>query len=544
MADYVELQNYTKVAKIHGVSDMSVRRIVEEDDELLTKIEEKKVAVEHTILDKMEQQHNNIYNVYKLGIARIYEIIPKTTDPQRIATALGILIDKQTKLMDYRLKEREIMLKERESASNFDYELKYTGIPITSIGKSFYDINRDIDSNKYTYYDFRGGRGSLKSSYCGIKLVDRIMKDETICALAVRQIKDTLKDSCFAQIIWAIDELGLTEEFHITKSPMEIRRRKTGQTIYFRGGDEPLKIKSIRPPKDQYIGVIWLEEKDQLRGTEAIRSIYQSAMRGGENTIVFSSYNTPRSQQHFVNVEAHEDNPKRVIHHSYYYDAPPEWLGQPFIDLANQTKASNERTFRHEYLGEATGTGGTIFENLTDRTITDDEIKSFDTIRQGIDFGFAVDAAAWGEMHFDRKHRKLYIFNEIYETKLTDERFANKIKKKRVNSSIITADSAEPKSIAMMNSLGLRVYGAKKGPDSRDYGYKFLQSLNGIIIDKKRCPNAYREFVNSEYAVDKYGNYISEYPDKDNHYVDCVRYAVEKDMLEQRIGISNKILIR
>ena len=117
-------------------------------------------------------------------------------------------------------------------------------------------------------------------------------------------------------------------------------------------------------------------------------------------------------------------------------------------------------------------------------------------------------------------------------------RAAEIIKRENPDNKIITCDSAEPKSIAEMKSYGLRVRGAKKGPDSVEYGIKFLQDLEEIIIDPRRCPNTAKEFLNYELGKDVRGNFKAEFPDKDNHSIDAVRYAMEDDMIDYRREIT------
>ena len=141
-----------------------------------------------------------------------------------------------------------------------------------------------------------------------------------------------------------------------------------------------------------------------------------------------------------------------------------------------------------------------------------------------------MDPLAFVCMHYDKKYARLYIFDEIYQQKLSNQRAAELIRKKITDSAVIWADSAEPKSIAEMKDAGLRIYGVKKGPDSVDYGIRWLQSLDEIVIDKRRCPNTYREFVSYEYERNREGQFISAYPDKNNHAIDAVRYAMREDM--------------
>ena len=170
----------------------------------------------------------------------------------------------------------------------------------------------------------------------------------------------------------------------------------------------------------------------------------------------------------WVNAEVIVIRPDRLVHSSTYLDVPVEWLGEQFIIEAEELKKTNELAYRNEYLGEPTGTGGAVFTNITLRKITDEEILHFDNIADGIDFGYAVDPACYGQNHLDKTRRKLYIFNEIYKVGISNKKLHDEIIKVKIGRSEITADSAEPKSIDEMNSYGgLRIVGAKKGQIGR-----------------------------------------------------------------------------
>ena len=422
-------------------------------------------------------------------------------------------------------------------ADKEDKLIKYAGLPARIIGREWADINRDIDNRKYRFYDFKGGRGSLKSTFAALKLVDQIMLNDVFCALAVRQLKEGLKDSVYSQIIWAIDELGLTEQFHCTKSPMEIIRKETGQVIYFRGADQPMKIKSLRPPKGMYIGVVWFEEADQIKGLDAYNDILQSAMRGGNDTLVFRSYNVPRSQAHFINRDALTVNPARIIHHSHFKNVPAEWLGQGFYDLAESIRATNPMAYRHMYDGEAVGNGASVFENVKIDPIPQEAVDKFAKIYCGLDWGYFPDPLAFVVMSYDSAQRKLYIYDELFRHKTGNKELALLLQKYKDYK--IIADSAEPKSIQDMKTEGYIMYGAKKGPGSVDYGIKWLASLSEIVIDPKRCPNTAREFREYEYERDSSGNIISGYPDADNHCVtgDTIVNTVDGDFrIDELVG--------
>jgi len=403
---------------------------------------------------------------------------------------------------------------------------EWSGIPGDLLGSAWVDIYRSILDREYFQYDLRGGRGSLKSSFAGLIIVDLIMRNKNTCALAARAVKDDLRDSVYGQIVWAIDVLNVTEQFKCTVNPMEITRLETGQKIFFRGANDPGKLKSLKPPKDMHVAFVWIEEADQLKGAEGLRSITQSAFRGGDDGILIRTYNTPISQSHHINVEARSENPRRFVHHSHFKNAPKKWLGQTFWDEAESLKATSERAYKHEYDGEAVGTGESVFENITTRPIADDEIRKFDRLYYGLDWGFYPDPMHFVEMYYNAAQRKLYIINEKRLWKSTNENTAKELEAyKRIR---ITADSAEPKSIEDLHRWGFDIRGAIKGPGSVDYSHKWLQSLNEIIIDSKRCPYTSDEFLKYEYERTKDGEIISGYPDKDNHAIDAVRYALEE----------------
>lgn len=399
------------------------------------------------------------------------------------------------------------------------------------IAPQFYNVHIDIKDHKHTHYWFKGGRGSTKSSYISLEIIVGIMKDENANAVALRKVKTTIKDSIYEQLEWAIKILGVEEYWDTKTSPMCLTYIPTGQKIIFRGADKAKKIKSIKF-KQGYCKFIWYEEVDEFYGIEEIRMINQSLMRGGDNYIVFYSYNPPQSVSNWVNKEALILRKDKYIHHSSYLRVNPQWLGEQFIIEAEHLKLVKFDNYRHEYLGEVIGTGGEVFMNISVREITDIEIKEWDNNnqRRGVDFGYAVDPATYAVMTYNNKLKKLYIYNEIYKTGLSNEALANLIKKENVRNLPITADSAEPKSIADLNSKGLRVKGAKKGPDSVDFGIKFLQDLEEIIIDPYRCPNAVKEFTSYELERDQQGNWKANFPDKDNHIIDATRYALEDDM--------------
>lgn len=401
------------------------------------------------------------------------------------------------------------------------------------IGSAFYDVAHDVFHHGHTHYDFSGGRGSLKSSTVSVLVPLLLINNPGTHALVLRKVANTIRDSVYAQYIWAIGELGMAAYWEAKVSPMELIYKPTGQKIMFRGADDPMKIKSIKVPFG-YIAVTHFEEKDQFAGRAEIRTILQSTMRGGSKYWNFESYNPPISRDNWANKDSLEERTDRLCHKSTYLQAPPEWLGEQFLAEAEHLKATDERAYQHEYLGIPVGTGGNVFDNLELREITDEEMSHFDHIYQGVDYGWFPDPFAFIRLHYDRARETIYLMDEIYQNKLTNEASGNIIIQRGYKDSYITCDSAEPKSVADYRAMGLPAKAAVKGPGSVDYGMKWLQRRK-IVIDRKRTPNAYNEFVNYEYDRNKDGDIISGYPDENNHLIDATRYAVER--ISRRMGV-------
>ena len=415
-----------------------------------------------------------------------------------------------------------------------------------TIAPKFWDVLDDIIANGHREYWLKGGRNSTKSSFIAISIILNMMLDgqrgDITHCVALRKVENTVAGSVFNTMLWATEMLGVQEYWAMTKNPMRMTYLPTGQEILFKGCDDPRKVKSTKFIRG-YCKYIWFEELDEFYGMEDIRSIKQSLMRGGPNIKTFYSYNPPKVVSNWVNTEALQVVEGRLVHHSTYLDVPKEWVSEDFIAEAELLKKQNELYYRNEYLGEATGTGGQVFENIELKEIKDDELKRFDNIVDGLDFGFAVDPSAYVQAYYNKNQKQLYIFQEIYKVGMSNKQLYEQIKAVKVGNGFITCDSAEPKSIAELKSLGLtRVKGAKKGPDSIEYGIKFLQKLNKIYIDPKRCPNIAREFTGYAYDMDKNGNFISRYPDRDNHSIDAVRYAIEDYTIANTWQLSNKRL--
>lgn len=398
-------------------------------------------------------------------------------------------------------------------------------IDLDNIADVFHPMIRSIRNREYTEFTSMGGRGSTKSS-CFAEIIPELMHNNPeIHALVLRKVGNTLKDSVYAKIKWAVNTLGMRDDFVFSKSPLEATYKPTGQKIYFRGADDPDKIKSIAP-EFGYIGILWFEELDAFAGMEEIRKIEQSAIRGGDKAWIFESFNPPKTINNWANQYVLEPKSSRLTVRSTYLDVPRAWIGQPFIDEAEHLKEVNPDAYEHEYMGKANGTGGQVFENVEIREITDDEIRTFDRIYQGVDWGWFPDPYSFGRFYYDAARETIYILDEHYINKQGNDKTAAWIIDHGYDDYAIVCDSAEPKSVADYRAAGLPARGAIKGPGSVEYSMKWLQRRK-IVIDPSRTPHALKEITEYEYEKDKDGNFITGYPDANNHFIDCMRYALE-----------------
>lgn len=392
---------------------------------------------------------------------------------------------------------------------------------------------KDMLNHNYTEYCEKGGRGSCKSSFLSIAIILLMLQNKNYNALVLRKVADTLSESVYEQIKWAIGILGLSDYFTFRKSPLQIIYNTTGQRIIFRGADKPMKIKSIKL-NNGYFAITWFEELTEF-SQEDVQTIKLSTMRGGNDFWIFYSFNPPSSIRNWCNVEFSREKQGRLVHTSDYRAVPKNWLGEAFFIEAEDLKKNNLRSYENIFLGLPTGTGLNVFENIEIRKITDTEIESFDYTDCGVDFGYYPDPFVFVAMSYNSKIQTLFIFAELKLYKHGNFEAFTKLSEymQQIDLSIatdrITADSAEPKSIADFRQWGANMRGAIKGKGSLDAGFKWLQSLKKIVIDDTRCPESADEFTLYEYETDKKtGEILTGYPQgQPDHAMAAVRYALE-----------------
>ena len=414
---------------------------------------------------------------------------------------------------------------------------------------------RSIVAHTKERYTFTGGRASCKSSFISICIVLLIVKNPEYNALILRKTANTLRRSVFEQIVWAIRFLGLSGKFKIPRSSTAalpiVYTRKDGRTqsIIFAGSDDPEKIKSIKVASG-YFAILWAEEKTEFSERD-LQNIRISALRGGKTFYIFESYNPPSAVRHWCNAEARTFDKNRAIIHTTYKDIPAEWLGEAILHDIEHTKETNDRAYRNIYLGEATGTGLNVFENIELREITDKEIDTLEYFYYGIDWGYSPDPFMWVEMAYNARKATLYILDELRLIKHGNLQAHEALKEKLLRkfpdakkyehadghvtydfmNDRIRADT-DAKDIADFFTYGWNILMAEKGRFrgelGRKVGYKWLQSLDKIIIDPVRTPRAADEFTLYEYQIDKRtGDILSGYPEgQPDHAMAAVRYAM------------------
>lgn len=399
------------------------------------------------------------------------------------------------------------------------------------IAPAFHEAHKAVRRGQVGELVLTGGRGSAKSSYAAIELLVQLMRHPDCHAVALRRVGRTLRTSVWSQLLWALERMGLDDEFEPNVSRMELVRKTTGQCVWCFGLDDAAKLKSIKPPFG-YIGAVWFEELDQFSGPDQVRSAEQSLLRGQGKSLVIKSFNPPPLPSSWVNRYVRQPKPGMLVVHSDYRSLPPHWLGERFLQEAEHLRRTNERAYRHEYLGQVVGSGSLVFENVKLVPIPEEAIARLERRYHGVDWGWFPDPWAFNSCGYDAARRVLYIFDEATRRRTSNADTARILLEKGVcagDSETLIADSAEEKSCRDYRSLGLPCRGAEKGPGSVKAGMKWLQSLAEIRIDPARCPDTAKEFSEYEYDRDRSSGQVLEgYPDRDNHHIDAVRYATSR----------------
>lgn len=419
------------------------------------------------------------------------------------------------------------------------FDKNYT-IPITDITVDFLETYRLIHKvfegkSEVQEIILKGGRGSIKSNFWSALVEETIRNDPMAHCVVTRRYKTDLRNSVYSQLIKTITRHNKLDDWEFTTSPLMAKYKKTGQCVLFVGADKPISLKSYNLPFG-YIKLLINEECDEMAGIEQLDNIYDTFIRADAPSLNIKVFNPPKSASNFMNeyTASKVGDSLTYISHSYYYNVPVEWLGKRFFERAEWFKEHKPKYYANNYLGEVTGTGGAIFDNLELREITDDEIKAMSHFYHGLDFGYE-HPQAFIKCYYDFETEILYPVEEVYSKRCKNSTFARKIKQYK-NVEII-ADSARPDNISEMNDWGFDVIGAVKRWGSnkgRDYCWEWLRQCNKIVIDRARTPHLADEMTKLEFELLKDGTFSSEYPKLGEDCVMALIYALNRVIRESR----------
>lgn len=403
---------------------------------------------------------------------------------------------------------------------------------------------------KGRYRVVKGSRASKKSKTAALWFIYNLMKYSDANLLVIRKTFRTLKDSCFTELKWAVKRFHVEHLWKFTESPLEATYQRTGQKIYFRGLDEPLKVTSITVD----VGVLcwmWIEEAYEIMSESDFDTLNES-IRGEVPEGLFKQVTftfNPWNERHWLKKRFFDSVDPDILAMTTNYTCN-EWLDAADRKVFEDMKKNNPRRYAVAGLGNWGIVDGLVYENFKEESYEliakKDFLKLDEASRKaktyvfrddlqsafGLDFGYTNDPSALFAGFIDLEHRKIYVWDEMYEKGLSNKRIFETVQNMGYGKERITADSAEPKSIDELKGLGLRVSGAKKGKDSINNGIQFIQGFE--IIIHPRCVNFLTEINNYTWSTDKFGTKLNVPIDDFNHLMDAMRYALERFIIGGR----------
>lgn len=394
---------------------------------------------------------------------------------------------------------------------------------------------KDFWNNEQRYRVIKGGRASKKSTTAALNFIYRMCLYPDANLLVIRQVFKDHKDSTYAQLKWAARQLQVYDEFEWKVSPLEIIKKNTGQKIMFRGLDNPMSVTSATV-EHGYLCWCWFEEAFQVRKEDDFNKIDMSirGYTGGLFKQITLTFN-PWSEKHWLNNRFFKSDSDNIFAKTTNYQCN-EFLDEQDIALFNEMKVKSPRRYKIEGLGEWGIAEGGIYENWHERLFDINEIAKRPSVQSafGLDFGYTNDPTALSCSLVDIENREIYIFDEMYKKALLNDEIAKNIADMGYSKEIIIADSAEPKSIADLRRHGLRkVVKADKGKDSIMHGIQYIQQFTIFVHPK--CTNAINELSNYVWAKDKNDEPMNRPIDEYNHFLDALRYSLERIRKKDRM---------
>ncbi len=384
---------------------------------------------------------------------------------------------------------------------------------------------------KGRYRVVKGSRASKKSKTTALWIIVNMMKYPEANTLVVRKVFRTLKDSCFTDLKWAIHRLQVDDFWDVKESPLEMTYKPTGQKILFRGLDDPLKVTSITV-EHGYLCWMWIEEAYEISNEEDFNMLDES-IRGAipEGSGLFKQITmtfNPWNEHHWIKKRFFDKPDEQVLAMTTTY-LMNEWLDSADRKLFETMKRNNPRRYKVAGLGDWGIVDGLVYENWEEKLFSIDEVRQVKGVHTafGLDFGYTNDPSALWCGFIDPASKTIWVFDEMYQTGMSNELIAETVQRMGYMKEKVTADSAEPKSIDRLRDLGMEhIKKARKGKDSIMNGIDFVQDYH--IFVHPRCVNFLTEISNYQWDSDsKTGKKINKPIDDFNHLMDAMRYALE-----------------
>ena len=414
-----------------------------------------------------------------------------------------------------------------------------------------------------TFWNFKGdeviiqgSKSSKKSKTAALRWMKLLKQYPRACLLATRDTEKTIRDSVFADLKWAAKKIRTYDEWDFIRNPLESTNKLTGQKIFYRGLDDWQKIASITIDDPNLVLCwVWFEEAFEIEKKDTydkVRMSIRGKMPEGYFNQSLATLN-PWSDQHFIvkkitskltpNEKILEEKGKQelIVEDEQEFDYNGKRVKEKvsqllmitnyklneFLDIKDyarfeQKKKEDYEDYKTSGLGMPGISKGLIFKNWRIED-TEKYKNTFELVRRGLDFGYSSDPSAFLQFNVNLKTKQIVVFDEFGATELTNEMLADELKKRIAPYALIKADAAEPKSIAELNNLGINAIPAQKGPDSVLHGIKWLKGFE-IIVDPK-CKGLIEELGLYRWKVDKLDNPLNIPEDKNNHYIDALRYG-------------------
>lgn len=405
---------------------------------------------------------------------------------------------------------------------------------VFALNDHFYDF---IDNWEHKFYFLVGGYGSSKSYHVAVKLIKKLLQEKRK-ALVIREVFDTIRDSCFDLLEEVANAMGVEEYLTFTTSPMQVRF-KNGSRIIFKGMDKPAKLKSLNG-----VSVVWIEECSEVK-YEGFKEILGRLRHPTlSNHIILSTNPVSKSnwcykyffQDRKNNVLILDDEElyrKRVmiVGNTYYHHSTVDdnfFVPASYVEQLDDLQIHDPDLYRVARKGQF-GINGTLvfpqFEIQPHKKVLElmKAVKS-PLEKNGMDFGFVTSYNAALRMLIDHEEKILYIYKEYYSRNKTDPEIAEDMEDWK--NIVIKADCAEPKAIKFYKQAGFRMKACKKFKGSRSMYTKKVKRFKKIICSDA-CPNTIDELKELTFAVDKDGEIIEDEFNIDPHTLSAIWYGLD-----------------